>query len=146
MDLRDAGSEADDRVRRRRAWMDRRQPIHLPGYDEDPRIGMETASHDSAKHCKNSGIPHGQPARSRHAPMNIGVLGLWHLGTVTAAGLATLGHRVVGLDFDESRVANLNKGVTPVFEPGLAELITRGLSSGNLRFSSTMRDATDVDL
>ncbi len=78
--------------------------------------------------------------------MNIGVLGLWHLGTVTAAGLATLGHRVVGLDFDESRVANLNKGVTPVFEPGLAELITRGLSSGNLRFSSTMRDATDVDL
>jgi UDPglucose 6-dehydrogenase len=78
--------------------------------------------------------------------MNIGVLGLWHLGSVTAAGLATLGHRVVGLDFDESRVANLSKGVTPVFEPGLAELITRGLSSGNLRFSSAVGDATDVDL
>jgi UDPglucose 6-dehydrogenase len=78
--------------------------------------------------------------------MNIGVLGLWHLGSVTAAGLAALGHRVVGLDFDESRVANLSKGVTPVFEPGLAELITHGLSSGNLRFSSVMGDATDIDL
>src|SRR5579859_3672245 len=105
---------------------------------------METTTHHSARHRKNSGIPRGQPARSQHAPMNIGVLGLWHLGTVTAAGLATLGHRVVGLDFDESRVANLNKGVTPVFEPGLAELITRGLSSGNLRFSSTMRGTTPI--
>src|ERR1700733_1939265 len=133
MDLRDAGGEAEDRVRRRRAWMDRRQPIHLPGYDEDPRTGMEPAPHDSAKHRKDSGIPHGQPARSRHASMNIGVLGLWHLGSVTAAGLASLGHRVIGLDFDEPRVAKLSSGVAPVFEPGLDELIARGLSSGNLR-------------
>src|SRR5271154_2935344 len=114
MDLRDAWGEAKDRVRRRRAWMDRRQPIHLPGYGEDPRTGMETATHHSARHRKNSGVPHSQPARSRHAPMNVGVLGLWHLGSVTAAGLA--------------------------------ELTTRGLSSGNLRFSSAMGDATDMDL
>jgi UDPglucose 6-dehydrogenase len=78
--------------------------------------------------------------------MNIGVLGLWHLGSVTAAGLATLGHRVIGLDFDEPRVAKLSKGGAPVFEPGLDELITRGLTSGNLRFSSKISDATDIDL
>jgi UDPglucose 6-dehydrogenase len=78
--------------------------------------------------------------------MNIGVLGLWHLGSVTAAGLAALGHRVIGLDFDAPRVAKLSKGVAPVFEPGLDELITRGLSSGNLRFSSKISDATDIDL
>jgi len=78
--------------------------------------------------------------------MNIGVLGLWHLGSVTAAGLAALGHRVIGLDFDEQRVRDLNKGIAPVFEPGLSELIKRGLSSGNLQFSSMMSDATDVDL
>jgi UDPglucose 6-dehydrogenase len=71
---------------------------------------------------------------------------LWHLGTVTAAGLASLGHRVVGLDFDEPRIANLNTGIAPVFEPALEELIKRGLSSGKLRFSSTVDDTKDADL
>ena len=78
--------------------------------------------------------------------MNICVLGLWHLGSVTAAGLAASGHRVVGLDFDEATVANLSKGIAPIFEPGLEELIKRGLSSGNLRFSSTADDTKDVDV
>src|ERR1700737_2259717 len=76
--------------------------------------------------------------------MNICVLGLWHLGSVTAAGLAALGHRVVGLDFNEARVADLNKGIAPIFEPGLEELIKRGLTSGNLRFSSTANDTKDI--
>jgi UDPglucose 6-dehydrogenase len=78
--------------------------------------------------------------------MNIGVLGLWHLGSVTAAGLAAQGHRVVGLDFDEARIANLSKGIAPIFEPGLEELIKRGLYSGNLRFSSAASDAKDLDV
>ena len=78
--------------------------------------------------------------------MNICVLGLWHLGSVTAAGLAALGHRVIGLDFDEARIADLNKGIAPIFEPGLEELIVRGLTSGNLRFSSTANDTKDIDV
>jgi UDPglucose 6-dehydrogenase len=78
--------------------------------------------------------------------MNIGVLGLYHLGSVTAACLATLEHRVVGIDFDVTRVANLSKGIAPIFEPGLDELIRRGLSSGNLRFSSRVDDARDIDV
>jgi UDPglucose 6-dehydrogenase len=78
--------------------------------------------------------------------MNIGVLGLWHLGSVTAACLAAQGHRVVGLDFDEARVANLREGIAPIFEPGLEELISRGLYSGNLRFSSAASDAKDLDV
>jgi UDPglucose 6-dehydrogenase len=72
------------------------------------------------------------------------VLGLWHLGSVTSAGLAALGYQVVGLDFDEHRVAGLNKGIAPIFEPGLDDLIKQGLSSGNLRFSSVTRDATQA--
>jgi UDPglucose 6-dehydrogenase len=78
--------------------------------------------------------------------MNICVLGLWHLGSVTAAGLAALGHRVIGLDFDDGRIADLNKGIAPIFEPGLEELIMRGLTSGNLRFSSTASDTKDIDV
>ena len=78
--------------------------------------------------------------------MNVGVLGLGHLGSVTAACLAKLGHRVVGMDFDEARVANLSKGIAPIFEPGLEELIRRGLSSGNLRFTEEVNDAKDIDV
>jgi UDPglucose 6-dehydrogenase len=78
--------------------------------------------------------------------MNVGDLGLGHLGSVTAACLATLGHWVVAIDFDEARVANLIKGIAPIFEPGLGELIQRGLSSGNLRFSAAVNDAKDIDV
>jgi UDPglucose 6-dehydrogenase len=78
--------------------------------------------------------------------MNICVLGLWHLGSVTAAGLAALGHRVIGFDFDDATVANLGEGIAPISEPGLEELIKRGLSSGNLRFSSAANEAKDVDV
>jgi UDPglucose 6-dehydrogenase len=78
--------------------------------------------------------------------MDIGVLGLGHLGSVTAACLAKLGHRVVGIDFDAARVANLGKGIAPIYEPGLEELIRRGLSSGNLRFAGTVNDAKDIDV
>jgi UDPglucose 6-dehydrogenase len=70
--------------------------------------------------------------------MRVCVLGLRHLGSVTAAALAELGHRVVGLDFDATRVAALSGGVSPIAEPGLQELLERGLSSGNLRFASTL--------
>jgi len=73
--------------------------------------------------------------------MNICVLGLWHLGSVTSACLAELGHRVVGLDFDERRIASLNQGTAPVFEPGLEELLRRALASGTLRFSADAADA-----
>jgi UDPglucose 6-dehydrogenase len=81
------------------------------------------------------------------ASMKICVLGLWHLGSVTAAGLASLGHQVVGVDFDETRIANLRKGTAPIFEPGLDVLINREISSGNLRFSSDLSDAIkDIDV
>jgi UDPglucose 6-dehydrogenase len=81
------------------------------------------------------------------APMKICVLGLWHLGSVTSAGLAALGHQVVGVDFDETRIANLRKGIAPIFEPGLDILINREVSSGNLRFSSDLSDAIeDIDV
>jgi UDPglucose 6-dehydrogenase len=68
--------------------------------------------------------------------MRITVHGLWHLGCVTAACLAEAGHTVVGLDEDEDAVAELCQGRPPLFEPGLAELITHGLASGRLSFTT----------
>jgi UDPglucose 6-dehydrogenase len=50
------------------------------------------------------------------------------------------------MDFDEATVANLSKGIAPIFEPGLEELIRRGLSSGNLRFTGAVNDAKGIDV
>ncbi len=68
--------------------------------------------------------------------MKVCVLGLWHLGTVTAAGLSSGGHHVTGLDFDETVITNLKKGQPPLFEPGLEDLVKKGVQSGTLDFST----------
>ncbi len=70
--------------------------------------------------------------------MTITVLGLWHLGSVTAACMARH-HRVTGLDFDEPVLAKLRAGHAPLHEPGLDDLLAAGIKSGNLSFSA---DAT----
>lgn len=67
--------------------------------------------------------------------MNITVLGLWHLGSVTAACCAKH-FQVRGLDFDAVNIANLNLGKAPLFEPGLNELITSGIATGKLSFTT----------
>lgn len=66
--------------------------------------------------------------------MKIVVLGLWHLGCVTAACCAEH-FEVTGLDFDPALVAGLQAGRAPLFEPGLDELLGRGLASGRLRIA-----------
>jgi UDPglucose 6-dehydrogenase len=69
--------------------------------------------------------------------LKVCVLGLWHLGTVTAACLAAGGHDVTGLDFDSVVVSSLAAGNPPLFEPGLEDLVKAGLASGSLRFTTT---------
>jgi UDPglucose 6-dehydrogenase len=66
--------------------------------------------------------------------MRVCVQGLWHLGTVMSAALASIGHEVAGLDYAADRIAALNRGVAPLFEPGLEELVRQGVASGRLRF------------
>lgn len=83
----------------------------------------------------------------RSAPMKIGVQGLWHLGSVTAAGLASMGHEVTGLDFDAATVAGLLIGKAPIFEPGLDAVLQSGLAAGRLQFiNSAEALPTDIEL
>jgi UDPglucose 6-dehydrogenase len=78
--------------------------------------------------------------------MNIVVLGLWHLGCVTAACCAKHFH-VVGLDFDDATIATLNQGKAPLAEPGLNELISAGLASRQLSFTTDSAAAcTNADV
>jgi UDPglucose 6-dehydrogenase len=67
--------------------------------------------------------------------MKIAVLGLWHLGCVTAA-CAARHFQVVGVDASSALVAELSRGHAPLSEPGLDELLRAGLESGRLRFTT----------
>jgi len=69
------------------------------------------------------------------------VAGLWHLGSVTAACLASGGHDVTGWDANTATIAALNAGQPPVFEPGLAELVAQGIAAGRLRFTADRAEA-----
>ncbi len=68
--------------------------------------------------------------------MNIAIVGTGYVGLVSAACFAELGHKVVGIDIDEKKVAMLREGKSPIYEPGLEELIERGLKSGLLTFTT----------
>lgn len=78
--------------------------------------------------------------------MKVAVLGLWHLGCVTAASCAQH-FEVVGLDFDEANIARLQGGHAPLAEPGLDDALQAGLASGRLSFTSDIKKAcADADL
>ena len=78
--------------------------------------------------------------------MKITVLGLWHLGTVTAACCARH-FTVTGLDYDVTNIAKLATGQAPLLEPGLNDLLAAGLAGGNLNFTTDPATAVkDADV
>jgi len=73
--------------------------------------------------------------------VKLSVIGCGYLGAVHAAAMASIGHEVVGLDVDPAKIEALAAGRAPFFEPGLDELLSGGVASGRLRFSSDIADA-----
>ncbi|MET4640176.1 UDP-glucose/GDP-mannose dehydrogenase family protein [Mycetocola sp. 2940] len=73
--------------------------------------------------------------------MKISVIGCGYLGAVHAASMVSLGHDVVGIDVDPSKIESLSAGRAPFFEPELPELLAAGIASGRLRFSTDIADA-----
>jgi UDPglucose 6-dehydrogenase len=73
--------------------------------------------------------------------MRIAVIGTGYVGLVVGAGLAETGNDVVCADIDGDKIARLNAGEIPIFEPGLDGLVERNLEDGRLRFTTDVAEA-----
>lgn len=79
--------------------------------------------------------------------MRVAVIGTGHVGLVTCVSLAELGHEAAGWDSSETKLAGVRAGIAPFFEPGLEELLRKGIRSGRLSFGlSAAETVSGADL
>lgn len=77
----------------------------------------------------------------REKKMRLSVIGTGYLGATHAASMAELGHKVVGVDIDPIKIDRLAAGHVPFYEPGLPELLSKHVTSGALRFTTSIQTA-----
>ncbi|ORB31530.1 UDP-glucose dehydrogenase family protein [Mycolicibacterium parafortuitum] len=75
--------------------------------------------------------------------MRCTVFGTGYLGATHAAGMAELGHQVIGVDTDAGKVAKLAAGEVPFYEPGLPDMLRRNIEAGRLRFTTDYAEAAE---
>ena len=73
--------------------------------------------------------------------MRMTVIGTGYLGATHAACMAELGHEVLGVDVDESKISQLKAGNVPFYEPGLPEVLERNIAAGRLDFTTDYAEA-----
>lgn len=73
--------------------------------------------------------------------VKIVVIGVGHVGLVSAAAFARWGHEVVGMDDDTDKISSLRRGSVPFYEPELEDLVAEGVREGRLTFSTDLPDA-----
>ena len=78
--------------------------------------------------------------------MNICVIGTGYVGLVTGTCLAEFGMNIICYDKDSSKIAMLNGGKIPFYEPGLQDLIEKNLAEGRLRFSTHIKEGVQTSL
>jgi UDPglucose 6-dehydrogenase len=73
--------------------------------------------------------------------MKVCVIGAGYVGLVTGTGFAETGNNVVCADLDANKIASLNRGQTPIFEPGLEPMLKRNIEGGRLTFTTDVEEA-----
>src|SRR5262252_1715280 len=75
--------------------------------------------------------------KDRDSSRHITIIGAGHVGLVSAACFAEMGHQVCCIDSDLERIRRLEEGEMPFFEPGMSELVLKGVHEGRLTFTTS---------
>ncbi|MGB0391773.1 MAG: UDP-glucose dehydrogenase family protein [Salibacteraceae bacterium] len=73
--------------------------------------------------------------------MKIAVVGTGYVGLVTGACLSDVGIEVTCVDIDQKKIENLKKGILPIYEPGLEDIVKRNYEKGRLKFSTSLAES-----